>query len=143
MALATTASTETVRKDLKTCPPDGYVVIRRQTYGEKLNNNQSTMKLTAGAKKQQGLEGEVALADKNVTLWQFRNLIVDHNLEHREPNGDVRLLNLGALSDINLLRGDIGEEIATYIDELNNFEPTDEEDDAQGNSSGASAPSSS
>jgi hypothetical protein len=143
MAIATTASTETVRKDLKTCPPDGYVVIRRQTYGEKLNNSESTMKLTAGAKKSSGLEGEVALVNKAVTIWQFANLIVDHNLEHQAPNGDLRLLNFKQISDIQLLRGDIGEEIATYIDELNNFEATDEEGDAQGNSSGASAPSSS
>lgn len=118
MAIATITST-TERFDLKSCPPDGYVVVRRMTYGEKLKRQSMLTKfrMEMGNKKEDA-SMDIDLDQEKVTLWEFSNLIVEHNLtdENEKP------LNFRNAFDIQRLGPVVGEEIQKRIDELNSFE---------------------
>lgn len=123
MAVATIVNT-TERCDLKSCPPDGYVVIRRMTYGEKLKR-QSMMtkfKMEMGRNKSDAMNMDVDLDQEKVSMWEFANLIVEHNLtdENEKP------LNFKNIADIARLGPVVGEEIQTQIDKLNSFEEDDD-----------------
>lgn len=108
---------ETRRFDLKSLA-GGYVVIREMSYGERIYraNLSGAMKILKDQKSDYA--GELAMETSRITLWDFMNLIVEHNLEDR----DGRPLNLHTESDVKKLSSKIGEEIGTYIDEVNNFE---------------------
>lgn len=123
MAVATIVNT-TERFDLKSCPPDGYVVVRRMTYGEKLKR-QSMMtkfKMEMGRKNSDTSVMDVDLDQEKVSIWEFQNLIVEHNLtdENEKP------LNFKNMADIARLGPVVGEEIQKRIDELNSFEEDEE-----------------
>lgn len=117
----------TQRFDLKSLS-GGYVVIRRMTWGEKLKRQSMMTKfhMNLGDKRDKNSSAEVDILQEKVSLWEFQNLIVEHNLEHREVNGNVRELNFKNINDVNLLDPKIGEEIQSRIDELNAFEEDEE-----------------
>lgn len=118
MPQATIAKTEE-RFDLKTCPPDGYVVVRRMTYGESLQRRDDMLRMHAGT----GQDGfQVEMMNKKTALQDFGNLIVDHNLT--DENG--RPLNFKSAQHVLALDPRIGEEIGSYIDKLNSWEGTPE-----------------
>jgi len=75
MPRATIAS-ETEKFELKTIP-DGYVVIRRMTYGEKLNRTDDMVNLHAAMDQE---EVQIQMMSKRVAFQDFANLIVEHNL---------------------------------------------------------------
>lgn len=110
--------------DLNTCP-GGFVELRHMSYGEKLQRQQLALKMQMTSGKGKDFEGEMQLANAEVTQFEFSKCIVDHNLE--DESG--RKLNLTNVLDINKLHPQIGEEIDTYISEMNNYEVE------QGNSS--------
>lgn len=116
-------SAEPKRFDLKTAPPDGFVLIREMSYGERLTRNAKQGKMKV-LKKSSEFAGEVEMALEQLALWDMANLVVDHNLEDNEG---VKL-DLSSARDLRKLPSRIGEEIGKYIDELNNFD----EDDADG-----------
>lgn len=123
MAVATIVDA-TERFDLKSCPPDGYVVIRRMTYGEKLKR-QSMMtkfKMEMGRNKSDAMNMDVDLDQEKVSMWEFANLIVEHNL----TDVDEKPLNFKNMADIARLGPVVGEEIQKRIDEVNSFEEDDE-----------------
>lgn len=119
---------EPKRYDLKTLPPDGYVVIRRLSHGEKnvrrAMNSKMTMKATKGRKD---VDTVIDAFNADVDAYNFKNCIVEHNCLDK----DERLLNFANPADLAKLDGKVSEEIATYIDLENNFE----DDDDLGNSS--------
>lgn len=119
MPNATVDTAETESKDLNTCP-GGFVVLRRMSYGEKLHRQglAMNMKIGAGSGKGKGFEGEMALANDKVTLYEFSVCIVDHNLEDKEG----RKLNLTTIQDIKSLHPKIGDEINQLIEDMNNYE---------------------
>lgn len=119
---------------LKTCP-EGWVQLRRLSYGQKLQRQEHVGKLMIEMKgRKQGTRGEMQMMQAAATLYDYRCCIVDHNLE--TETGEK--LNLGNQVDLNSLDPRIGEEISKLIDDLNNFE--DEEEGELGNSSTASGP---
>jgi len=128
------------RLDLKTLP-GGYVVIRRMTYGEKMHRLESTGKLRILSNKvDKDAVGEINMMKAEVQMWEFANLILEHNLEHQDtPDGPVRPLNFKNPADVEILDPRVGEEISTFMDKMNNFE----EDEAVKNSPSGSAPESS
>lgn len=110
--------------DLKTLP-GAYVVLRKMTYGEILERR-VLMKLTFQTTgKSKNVAGEIAMANKNIQLFEFRLCVEDHNLERVEG----QLLNLGNMNDVDSLDPKIGQEIESLIEKLNNFDE-DEEDEA-------------
>lgn len=128
-------------KPLKTCP-GGWVILRRMTYGQKLDRMKHVGKLSVDMRgKGKGTKGEMEMLQKGSTIYDFQACIVDHNLEKNigtEEHPNIVPLNLKTMVDIDALDPRIGEEISSLIDELNNFET--EEGDGQGNSSTASVP---
>jgi hypothetical protein len=125
MPKATTSIEDTQRKELKSAPPDGFVVLRRMNYGEVIQRR-TMVKLSvesSGGKKD--FRGEMAMASREVARFEFANCIVDHNLE--DDNGNK--LNLANEVDFSRLHPRIGQEIDKYISEMNNFE----EDEDLGN----------
>lgn len=123
MAIATIVNANE-RFDLKSCPPDGYVVVRRMTYGEKLKRGSMMTKfrMEMGKNKSDSMNMDVDLDQEKVSMWEFANLIVEHNL----TDDTERPLNFKNMADISRLGPVVGEEIQTYIDKLNSFEEDDE-----------------
>lgn len=118
MPRATTDASMTERHELKSCP-EGFIVARRLSYGEKLERRamMSGMKVETGGKGKD-FAGEMQLMNEQATLYDFQKCIVEHNLE--DENGNT--LNLNSVTDIRRLDPRIGEEIETILGDLNNFE---------------------
>lgn len=138
MPRATVDTTSTKRFELKTLP-EGYVELVKMTYGQKLDRMALVTKMTVKAERGRGkgrgqrnrdFEGQMEMAQMEVAALEFRTCIVGHNLE--DETG--RLLNFSIVGDIKRLDPKIGDEIGTYIDELNQFNADDDEDDEEGNS---------
>jgi hypothetical protein len=100
-----------------------YIVVREMSYGEKIMRSGMTgaMKLLKDNKKSDYV-GELSMETQKITLWDFANLIIDHNLE----DTDGRKLNFKVEQDVRKLSSKVGEEVGTRIDEVNNFEDIDE-----------------
>lgn len=121
-----TVSTEQVQKDLKTCP-GGYVVLKKMDYGQKLERTQIATDIElemARGGGQRTQKASVDIAQKKVTLFEYRHCIVDHNL-YEDDEEQVKL-NLHTIDGLSKLDPKIGDEIGVYIDELNNYEEDDE-----------------
>ena len=115
-------TTETVRKELKTCP-EGFVELKPMTYGQMVHRR-SMLKLSfTSSKNSKDFTGEMAAANKEITMLEFATCIVDHNLE--DENGTK--LNLASPVDFARLDPRVGQEIEKLISELNNFDEDDQE----------------
>lgn len=117
MPRATVART-TERFDLKSCP-EGYVIIRRMTYGEKLARTDQMMNMSTSSKSDDN-EMHIRMMTRSVALQDFANLVIEHNLtDENDKTLDFRIaqhvLNLDPV---------IGDEIGQYIDRINSFEDT-------------------
>lgn len=110
------------RYDLKSCP-EGYVMLKRMTYGQKLYRQQMAMKMVMqGNEKSKDFSGEMAFVNAAATEYEFSCCIGDHNLEDEQG----KPLDLKKSKDIQRLDPRIGEEIQTKLGELNNFEEEEE-----------------
>jgi hypothetical protein len=121
MPQATVDVESTQKFDLKTLP-EGFVVLRRMSYGQILQRRMFTKLEVGGSGKSGDFRGELAMANRKVTEFEFANCIVDHNLE----DAGGRKLNLNLPADFNQLDPKIGQEIEGYITEMNNFEADEE-----------------
>jgi hypothetical protein len=121
MPRAVVNTDDTVKKELKTCP-DGFVILRRLSFGEKLSRRAmvSSMRVETGRGKD--FSGEMQLVNEKATAFDFQKCIVEHNLEDAHGN----MLDFRNSVHIQMLDPRIGEEIDTYISELNNFDEEDE-----------------
>lgn len=124
----------TERHDLKSAPPDGYVVLRKMTYGQKLIRQQNALTINMEMQRQRSKSGttkaNMEMEALTSALFDFKTCVVEHNLT--DDNGTP--LNLATDFDVQRLDPRVGEEISTLIDQMNNFE----EDEEQGNSGAAS-----
>lgn len=138
------------RRDLKTCP-GGYVMIRRMTYGEKLERRKFTSKMDLEMNRaSKSAKSTIDIFSEQSEIYDFMHCIVEHNLTKlvnaqtgqpcgpNDPDAKEVPLDFMKSTDIKLLAGQIAEEIGTAIDKINNFEESEE----VGNLNGASAPSS-
>lgn len=118
MPRATANIQDTEKKELKSCP-EGYIVVRRLTYGEKLARRAmvSNMKIET-QKGKKDFAGEMQLVNEQATLFDFQNCIIDHNLEDDQGTK----LDFGKMAHVKMLDPRIGEEIDQILSELNNFE---------------------
>jgi hypothetical protein len=132
-----TVDTEThLTVNLKTLP-EGYVVLKRMSFGEKLDRRAMSASMEvpmgrSGGRNRKGRQDDaratMALMQAKVTLFEFAHCIVEHNLEDERG----RTLDLSSESD-KKLDPRIGDEIDQAISELNNFEDEDQ-DNPEGNS---------
>lgn len=108
---------------LLSAPPDGYVIVRRMNYGEKLlRSNMAAKFLMGGSKDSKDFKGELEMQTEEVAYWDFANLIVEHNI----TDANDQLLNFKSKAHVKMLSGPIGEEIGRIIDDFNAPEETDE-----------------
>jgi hypothetical protein len=113
-------SEENHKEDLKSL--DGaFVVIREMTYGERLMRSSLTgaMKILKDTKSDYA--GELSMETQKIALWDFANLVVEHNLE----DVDGRTLNFKVEQDVRKLSSRIGDEVGSLIDKWNSFEDVD------------------
>lgn len=124
MPRATVNEEETVRKELKTLP-EGFVLLKRLSYGQKLHRRAmvSKMRIEGGKGKGKDFAGEMDLISERATQFDFAHCIVEHNLE----DNNERLLNFSSTADIARLDPRVGEEIDKYLNELNNFDEEEED----------------
>jgi len=119
---------EPIKKELKSCPPDGFVTLKRLSHGQKMHRRSLSGKLSMkAAKGKRDVETTIDAFNTATEVYDFATCIVDHNLTDHQG----RKLDFTNIQDVQRLKGPIGEEISTYMDEINNFEA----DEAVGNSS--------
>lgn len=111
-----TISTESTHYDLESCP-GGYVEVRRMPYGKWLERQEMAMQMKIEATQGKSLGGEIKSANRVVTAFEFKECIVDHNLEDDAGNK----LDLGKPADLLRLDTMVGEEIGQIIDKLHDF----------------------
>lgn len=113
-----TVAVQNEKFELKSLP-DAYVVIRRMTYGEKLNRTDTMMDMRTTTEDK---EMAIRMLTKKVAFQDFANLIVDHNLtdENDKP------LNFRNAADVERLDPVIGDEIGQLIDKINSFEDSEQ-----------------
>ena len=123
MPKAVTTLDETQRFDLKTCP-DGYVILRRMTFGQSVQRRAMLKLSVASSKGSKDFKGEMAMANEQITRFEFATCVIDHNLE--DENGTK--LNFASPVDFSRLDPRVGQEIEKLIGDMNNF---NEEDDPE------------
>ncbi len=124
MVRATVDTEEKIHKDLKSLP-EGFVVLKRLSYGEKLHRRAMVSKMQVSSEaKSKNFSGEMQLINEMATQFDFKMCIIDHNLDDEDGNK----LNFQNVADIRRLDPIVGEEIDELINELNNFE---EDEDAK------------
>lgn len=108
------------RKELKSLP-EGFVTIRRMTFGESLvrKDMMASVAMQMGEKqKQEDMRIQMDILSRKTTLWEFANLIIDHNLTDEKD----RKLDFKNEKDVDMLVGAVGDEIQFHINTLNSFE---------------------
>lgn len=114
---------DTERVELKSLE-GAFVVLRRMSFGQ-ITERRALMKLSiASSKGSKDVKGEMAMANAEITRFEFRNCIVEHNLE-KDDNGT--LLNLSSPVDFASLDPRVGQEIESLIEKRNNFDEADQE----------------
>jgi hypothetical protein len=111
-----TVTTEAIRIELKTAPPDGFVEIKQLPYHEMLVRRDKGGKLFFD----QGQEGRVEIATLQAwaRAYEFEHCIVDHNLQ--DENGQK--LDFSNSATLSILDPRVGQEIEAEIDKLHNLE---------------------
>lgn len=115
----------TKRFELKSLP-EGYVVVRRMNYGERLLRAQQATRFLMGgdSRDNKSFQGELDIQTSETALWDFAHLVVEHNLQDENE----QLLNFKLKQHVQKLDSAIGEEIGQYIDEWNDVEPESNEE---------------
>lgn len=114
---------ETETFQLKSLPPDGFVTLKRMSWGDKLKRQGMVSKMQVETRRgSKEVRGELDMMAEKTALFDFATCVVEHNI----TDASGRQLNFRDPSDCAALAGRIGEEISTYIDKMNNFEEEDE-----------------
>lgn len=119
MPQATINPNHVERKDLKSLP-EGYVVLRRLTYGQLLDRQSDAMQMEMSGQsdKKDSPQAAIRLMGRKTAQLEFATCIVEHNLE--DDKGQP--LNFSNPKTLDVLDPRVGEEIGKYINEMNRFE---------------------
>lgn len=106
--------------DLETCPPDGWVDLRKMSYGQLMDRRDMATKMEVEmARRGNGNnKGELQTAQRKVTEFEFKHCVADHNLEDKAGNK----LDFSRPGVVASLDPKIGEEIGQRIEAMNMFE---------------------
>jgi hypothetical protein len=125
MPNATVDPNQFTRFDLKSAPPDGFVMLRPLPYGMKLTRRDKASKMKmqteAGRGRRQSSEIELETLNEWAIAHDFAYCIGEHNL----TDSNQVPLDFTQPFTLKTLNPKIGSEIEKYIDELN--EDEDEE----------------
>ena len=114
-----TRKMETVRRELKSSPPDGFVVLRQLSYDEMLERRDGGIKILMEQSPGRNVDAKTSMqiANRWSNQFTFPRCITDHNLT------DENSVPLNFAGNIELifksLDPKVGAEIEKYIDELN------------------------
>jgi hypothetical protein len=119
MPRATVDASSTTKENLKSLD-GGYVILRKQTYGERQRRADIVTRVTMQAADRRGVPDVMHMDIKNldVTLFDFRTAIVEHNLEDH----DGRTLDFKNTQDLENLDPVVGDEIEQLIRKHNRFD---------------------
>lgn len=134
MPVVTVDPSDYERFELKTAPPDGYVMLRPLPYGMKLSRRSKATKMmmrqsgtTAKGQAQGEQVFEVESMDEWAVAFDFAYCIGEHNLQSRD--GKVIDFSQNTIMKIKMLSPKVGTEIERYIDQLNNDEDEESVED--------------
>ena len=109
-------STEAVRRELESAPPDGYVMLKQLPYYDLLERRDRAARLSM--ESSDGEEVDSRLIMETMQQWarafDFRNCIIDHNLTINGAKVDFT-----KTESLRQIAPAVGKEIEAYIDELN------------------------
>lgn len=122
MPCATTDNSKVERFPLKSLT-EAWVELRYLNYGEKLERqamatNASIKAQTGRQAKGQDVEMTLKTAQRVVAEFEFKNCIVDHNLE--DASGTK--LDFRSPLTIQMLHPRVGDEISRLIGDMNDFD---------------------
>jgi hypothetical protein len=110
------------RYDLKSAPPDGYVMLRPLPYGMKLTRRDKASKMKMQTEQGRGRRATSEIELETLNEWavahDFAFCVGEHNLT--DKNGT--LLNFANPMTLKTLNPKVGSEIEKYIDDLNEDE---------------------
>jgi|SRR5580765_337043 len=113
------------RYDLKSAPPDGFVMLRPLPYGMKLTRRDKASKMKMQTEQGRGRKTTSEIELETLNEWavahDFAYCIGEHNLTDKND----ALLDFTNPMTLKTLNPKVGSEIEKYIDELN--EDEDEE----------------
>lgn len=112
-----TVTTEAIKVELKTCPPDGFVKLKQLPYHEMLVRRDRGGQLFFDPT---GTEQKVEIATLQAwaRAYEFEHCIMDHNLEDEHGNK----LDFSKAETLRQLDPRVGQEIEDAIDKLHNVE---------------------
>lgn len=121
------------RVELKSAPPDGYVMVRPLPYGLKLERRDKATKMSmeaaSGKGKKQSQDDTQKIELETLSSWStaydFSHCIGEHNIT--DANGNV--LELGNPMVLKLLNPKIGSELEKILSELNDDEDEESMED--------------
>lgn len=134
MPVATVDSKQFERFELKSLPPDGFVMLRPLPYGMKLSRRSKATRMmmrssTQGRNAAQNQEQvfEVESMDEWAVAFDFQYCIGEHNLQ----NPDETLIDFSKNTHlkIRMLDPRVGSEIEKLLDKLNNDEDEESMED--------------
>jgi hypothetical protein len=127
-----TVSSETTKFDLKTLP-GAWVELRRLSFGEKAQRTDMAMKMAFEGGKGKDGKALAEMASVQTSVFEFSRCVVNHNLF--KDDEDKVPMDLHNAIDVQQLDPRVGEEIGTYIDQMNNFDQEVLDDLGNGSSS--------
>ena len=135
-----TLSLAPTRYNLKHCP-EGYVELRRMSFGELLASQDLAYQVSVKANEQNQDDPELGMNMSQMAVheYQFKTCIVDHNLEDEQGNK----LNFQKVPQhVHMLDPLVGQEIARQIDLMHRLEqkfPNSEKPSINGSSTSDAA----
>lgn len=125
MPVATINPEEYERFDLKSAPPDGYVMLRPLPYGMKLTRRDNASKMMMKAEAPKGGRGavqqqtiELETLSEWATQYDFAYCVGEHNLTKTDGTN----IDFTNPLEFKMLNPRIGSEIERYINDLNEEE---------------------
>jgi len=128
MPRATIDTTATERFDLKSLPAvgdeeAGWIELKKLSYGQILERRDMATKMaiegiTDGKGREDDIKVTTDIIQKVVTEFEYKNCIVDHNLEDAMGNK----LNFSNPVSVQNLDPQVGQEISELIDDLNQWD---------------------
>jgi len=125
MPQATVDTNSFEKFDLKSAPPDGYVMLRPLPYGMKLSRRDKATRMKMIAEGPKGGRGaatgqtiELETYSEWATFFDFSYCIGEHNLQ----NPDSTLIDFTKAMSLKTLDPKVGSEIERYINDLNEEE---------------------
>jgi hypothetical protein len=109
------------REELKSAPPDGYIMVVPLPYGKILERRDNATKMSMEQQADQNAgpsKIDIGMLQRQTRMYEFEHCITDHNLEDHLS----RKLDLKNPRDFDLLDPKIGQEIEVVLDKLNQIE---------------------